>query len=88
MDNFDYETPYLTVLGIGRIDCRNKIDFQPLAQSYAHTDPAIYEGRDAAIKDFAHGGQTSNPYRQWMRPLKWTAWNLGYAFWMKNLRCN
>ncbi|WP_124704727.1 hypothetical protein [Sulfuriferula multivorans] len=85
MNNFDYETPYLTVIGLGKIDCRAEENFQSLIQMYAHTGSAVNEGRDAAQHNFNNGGQPKNPYGQWLRPLKWTAWNLGYSFWIKNL---
>ncbi len=84
-DTFDFRDPNLSVAGIGTIDCRNDKNFQLLAPVYPDKIEILMAAAHAAEEDFPRQVKRSNPYSQVFSPLKWTAWNTGYWFWMKNL---
>jgi hypothetical protein len=84
MDTFDFREPKIYVHGAGTIDCREQMNFALLAPVFSGKGEILDAAAHAALEDFPRNVKRSNPHSQVFSPLKWTAWNTGYWFWMKH----
>lgn len=90
-DTFDYENPQLYIYGVGLIDCRDQENYTYVLDVYRDKSEILNAAKSAAIKDFdsrmSPHWKPKNPHSQLFSPLRWTAWNTSYSFWMKHYRC-
>lgn len=89
-DTFDYENPQLFIFGVGLIDCSDQENYTYVLNVYRDKFEILDAAKSAAIKDSGsrvQHGKPPNPHNQLFSPLRWTAWNTSYSFWMKHCRC-
>jgi hypothetical protein len=84
IDTFDFREPRMHVAGVGTIDCRHETNFGLLAPVFSDKGDILEAAAHAALEDFPRMVKRKNPHSQLFSPLKWTAWNTGYWFWMKH----
>ena len=93
---FDFSDPFMKLVGIGIIDCRNLDGANYyLVRIYNDKQDILADARSAAEKDFASGvrvwedkKKARNPYSNIFSPNKWTCWNVGYCSVMKHYICS
>lgn len=89
-DTFDYDNPQLSLIGAGLIDCSDKENYAYILNVFPDKREILDSAKSAALKDFSSGStkrNPPNPHNQLFSPLRWTAWNSSYSFWMKHYRC-
>lgn len=87
-DTFDFKDPQLYVVGVGNIDCSKETNFALLAPAFRDKSEIVEDAAHAAFRDFKNNVRRANPHSQIFSPLKWTAWNAGYWFWMKHFHAS
>lgn len=84
-DTFDYEEPQIYIFGVGLLDCSDQKNYTHILKLYQDKSDILDAARSAATKD--SGSRLPYGNNQLLSPLRWTAWNTSYSFWMKHYRC-
>ena len=90
---FDFDDPQLYLPPLALVECSNQENFAYVLNAFPGQRDILEDAKLTAIqncdsKSPALQGRIKcpNPHNPLLNPLRWTAWNASYSFWMKHHR--